>query len=88
MSAGPALNDHLGLVVASLSKSLQPESQDAEMKLKLLTTVAMILQNTDQTHPISMELLEPFLLSLLKGIQSYFIPSIFILIEKGHRIFM
>lgn len=68
LNSGPALSDCLDIMIPALSASLQPENQDAEMKLKLLTSVAIILQNSDKTHCIAKDLFDPFLLSLLKGV--------------------
>lgn len=64
---GPALSNCLDVMVPTLSASLCPENEDAEMKLNLLTSLAVILQNTDKTHCISTELMEPFLFQLIKG---------------------
>lgn len=55
-------------MVPTLSASLQPENQDAEMKLKLMTSIAKILQNSDKNHCIPVDVMDPFLSSLIKGI--------------------
>ncbi|KAK3930335.1 Dynein assembly factor 5, axonemal [Frankliniella fusca] len=68
LNSGPAISDNLDLLVPTLTTSLNPENQDAEMKLKLLTSVAIILQNADNTHCIDSNVMEPFLLSIMKGV--------------------
>ncbi|KAJ1526826.1 hypothetical protein ONE63_008394 [Megalurothrips usitatus] len=68
VNCGQALSDCLDIMMSTLSASLQPENQDAEMKLKLLSTVAVILQNADRTHSIPANLMDPFILSFIKDV--------------------
>ncbi|XP_026281216.1 dynein axonemal assembly factor 5 [Frankliniella occidentalis] len=68
LNSGPAISANLDLMIPTLTASLKPENQDAEMKLKLLTSVAIILQNADNTHCIDTPVMDPFLLSIIKGV--------------------